>query len=471
MSQNVHTILVVDPDERSYKAFESALGASNSVLFVPNGKTAIDFPVSHAIDIVFVSHKLNGTDGMHFLGTFKKRFPSIPVVLIADKPEVDEVITAYRSGARELLVKPIDEKELVAVTRKILGLIANKKPKRRWFLPAKKKVQTDKSDKNNNDHIKKNSEKSKAIKKNTVVESEADSMINSMPFAEMLLESDSNQLMFDAPNDPPQLDKKTHSFEIKQAAYPLIKAFFFGPFQVFVNNRPIENWPSKKGKSIFAYLLLHHKKKIFRDVLMDLTWRKSDPDSARNCLNVTIHGLRRELQNIDPETEYILFKDECYYFNPEVEIRIDVDAFRSIWRKAQSIEHMQNLPAAISEYERAASIYRGDFLENELYDGWSSLDQENLKEVYLVILDKISENFMFHQNHRKAIRVCEKILEKDNCWEDIYRRLIVCYYRVGQRDKSLKLFRKCTRVLKDELEVKLASSTIELYKKIKENEL
>ena len=62
-------------------------------------------------------------------------------------------------------------------------------------------------------------------------------------------------------------------------------------------------------------------------------------------------------------------------------------------------------------------------------------------------------------------------MEKENCSEDIYRRLMVCYYHIGQRDKSLKLYKKCAKVLKDELEVKQTNKTIELYGKIKESQL
>jgi DNA-binding SARP family transcriptional activator len=286
-----------------------------------------------------------------------------------------------------------------------------------------------------------------------------------------LAESAGNPLMLDAPAHLMLNSTETLLAESGESAQPLIEGFYFGSFRVMVNQQPIEDWPSKKGKSIFAYLLLNHKKKIFRDVLMDLLWQKSSPESARNCLNVAIHGLRRALQDIDPHNDYILFKDECYYFNPKVDIKLDIKRFRSSWRKAQSIEHMENLSAATPEYERALAIYKGEFLEEELYDDWSSLDRENLKEVYLVILDKISENFTYQRKHHKAIRVCEKILEKDNCREDIYRRLMIGYYHIGQRDKSLRLYHKCAAVLKKELEVKLAKSTIELYRKIKENQL
>jgi DNA-binding NtrC family response regulator len=96
--------MVVDPDERSYKTIESVLGLKNSVLFVPNGKTALDLPNSKNIDIVFISRALNGTDGIVFLESFKKRFPTIPVVLIAEHPKVDEVISAFSGYSKDIWV-------------------------------------------------------------------------------------------------------------------------------------------------------------------------------------------------------------------------------------------------------------------------------------------------------------------------------------------------------------------------------
>lgn len=467
MFRDSHTILVVDPDERSYKTFESALGSKNNVWFVPNGNTAIKLPHSQNVDLIFVSHVLNGTDGNILLESFKKRFPSIPVVVLAENPTADEVLSTFRCGARELIIKPLDEEELIAITKKMFGFVSKKRPKRRWFFQVKTDAQKNNSGKNSSRHLKKVFQKPKQPESPAIDEPAEFQMQERIPLGD----DSSNSLAVDTLIHAEQPDNGSYTIAPVETTNPLIEAFFFGPFRVFVNNQSIENWPSKKGRSIFAYLIFHHKKKIFRDVLMDLFWQKSDPDSARNCLNVTIHGLRRVLQDIDPKNEYILFKDECYYFNPEVENRLDVDSFRSIWRKAQSIEREQNLSAAVYEYEQAAAIYKGDFLENDLYYEWSSLDKENLKEVYLVILDKIIENHMHHNNHRKVIGVSEKILEKDNCREDIYRRLMVCYYRIGQRNKALKLFRKCVKVLREELEVRPAAATIELYRKIKESQL
>ena len=467
MQDNSHTILVVDPDERSYKTFESVLGVSNRVLFVQNGQTAIDLPDTQNIDVIFVSDTLNGINGIMLLEAFKKKFPSLPVVFITEQPQVKEVITAFRSGARELIVKPIDAKELATVTQKILGFVSNKKPKSRRFLSIRKAMQPNSPEKNYKGYLKKIFQKSKEQKDLSVTDFDGFQAKEAAPKA---LDS-GNQLMDDPPADPVQPDKVTHLTVPPETMHLRIEAFFFGPFQIFVNNQPIENWPSKKGKSIFAYLILNHKRKIFRDVLMDIFWKKSCPDSARNCLNVTIHGLRRILEDIDPKSEFILFQDECYYLNPAIDLRLDVEEFRKRWRHAQSVEHNKGPLVAIPEFERAAGLYKGDFLEDEIYDSWSSLDRENLREIYLIILDRLSNFYTEDGQISTAIYLCERIIQKDNCREDIHRRLMQCHYYSGQRFKAIRQFRKCKEILKKELEVEPDHRTVKLYEQIKKGSL
>jgi DNA-binding SARP family transcriptional activator/FixJ family two-component response regulator len=466
MSDNPHTILVVDPDERSYRTFESVLGVSNRVLFVQNGQTAIDVPDTQNIDVIYVSDALSGTGGIMLLESFKKRFPSIPVVFISEQPKVDKVITAFRSGARELIIKPIDEKELVAVTQKIIGFLSNKKSKRRWFFITKKKsyLSPETGCKENTlGNIRKVFRKIKKRGDHSQFEIDQFYRKKSIHAGKNL----SNKLIVNENDSLKQKRKKRKHFKRIKKPNPHILAYFFGPFRILVNDQPIANWPSKKGRSILAYVILNRKKKIFRDVLMDLFWQKSCPDSARNCLNVTIHGLRRVLEDVNPKFEYIMFKDECYYFNPEIRIWLDVEEFRKAWRNAQSIEQHKGLTAAFMEFKRAAGIYKADFLEEEIYNSWSSFDRENLKEIYLVILEKISEYFMQNNDHIEARHTCESILEKDNCREDIHRRLMRCYFQNGQRERALKQFQKCTEALKTELEVEPTESTIELYQKLR----
>ena len=238
---------------------------------------------------------------------------------------------------------------------------------------------------------------------------------------------------------------------------------------MIVNGQAIEHWNNRKGRALFTYLAVNHKHRIYRDMLMETFWPNSDPNSARNSLNVALHSIRRTLQKVYPNYEYILFKGECYFFNPDLELWVDSEDFLQHWKIAQSIEREQGLEAALSAYERAAVAYKGDFLEEDRYESWPSAERENFKEICLFILDKLSKYYSLDGKPSTALSLCETILAHDNCREDIHRRVMRCYYRLGHRDRALKQFQKCVDVLKGELEVEPTHTTVELYHQIKQD--
>jgi DNA-binding SARP family transcriptional activator len=248
---------------------------------------------------------------------------------------------------------------------------------------------------------------------------------------------------------------------------PRLKIYLLGEFRAFLDDRPLLPWPSRKGKFIFAYLVMNHRRKICRDILMEKFWPNSTPESARNCLNVALHGVRRLLHSVDDKFEHILFKDECYFINPVIELWTDVEEFKKTWKEGQKRERENRVQDALQAYELAAEIYMGDLMEENLYEDWLILEREHLKEVYLLILDKVSNYYSLDGQPHTAIDLCEKMLEKDNCQEGVYRRLMTCYYRLGLKDKALRQFRRCTDVMERELEAEPTTETIRLYKRIK----
>ena len=218
---------------------------------------------------------------------------------------------------------------------------------------------------------------------------------------------------------------------------------------------------------LFAYIMLNHKRPLCRDVLMDRFWPHHQPDSSRNSLNVALHAIRQTLQELDPVRDFILFKDDCYGIHPDINIFIDAESFLGHWQRARTHEASKNGQAAIRELEAARELYTGEFLEDDLYDEWASMQRENFREMYLAVLDRLSENYLHMKEPQLAATLCESILEKDNCREDIHRRLMLCYYYTGCRDKALRQFKKCTEVLLAELEVEPTHATRELYSEIK----
>ncbi len=248
-----------------------------------------------------------------------------------------------------------------------------------------------------------------------------------------------------------------------------IEASFFGEFRTTIAGRQIRHWASRKGKSIWAFLLYNDSKPIFREALLEMFWPKVFPESARNCLNVTIHHIRQKIQGTGIRKDVVLFSNDCYLINPELRISSDVRHFLSHWNRSRFLQSDNRPGPAVSELELAASIYEGDFIQDEICEEWVLPQREKLREVYLEALENLSRIYSLNGKPKTAIEICSSILEKDDCREKVHRRLMLCYHRVGNRDQALRQFHKCSLILKRELEVKPSSKTIELYHKVRDD--
>ena len=430
-------LFIVSPDDKEILELENELNSYFQVLKLPDGKRALKLIKAQTIHIVVCARCLAHEDGLSVIRAIKKMNPGLPIICIASEPSDDFIISAFRAGVADFFKRPFKEKEIVVSIFSILAVRQNNRSTQKTHTPANT-AETPSTKPSFFNKIK-----------------SALSQIFSEPLNYKVTPSD---------NDASKRVPGTISSEP-----PSLRVNFFGDLHLISNEDTVTTWPGKKGKSIFAYLAFHHKRKISRDCLMDIFWPDSTMDSARNCLNVTLHGLRQMFHLLDANNEYILFKNECYFINPEIEISLDVEKFKYYWRLAQSSEREKGIEAALGEYELAAALYKGDFMEDDLYEGWTALDRENLKEIYLVILDRLSNYYSCDGKPVTAINLCEIILRKDSCREDVHRRLMRCYYRLGQRDKAIKQFRKCSEILNLELEVPPTKTTISLFQQIKKD--
>jgi DNA-binding SARP family transcriptional activator len=434
------TILVVDRDDKIYKIFGNVLCEKYNLVFIPSEalakKIVDDFPFS----LVCVGHCPDSSVGLSLIRILRSEHPALPVIFIARHPTVDLILSAFRAGARDIIADPFDPAELLDATARAALLVAAD--------PATNPP---------------NEPTPRFNLKNLWIQLRAANQ-GYVKFG-LPVDCSTYSLLGGGAAAATQCETPGAMQELRDTAR--MRILFLGNFQVLILDRIVDEWPSKKGKSIFAYLSYHSDRRISRDILMDVFWPKSMRDSARNSLNVAIHGLRKRLQQFDPEKEYIVFSNESYSINPEMEIWTDVNEFGDLWMKAQSLERNKGLEAAAAFYDQVASTYSGDFMSDELYEDWSTLERENLKEIFLVALEKISECRLQAGSLEETISICKVILERDGCREEIYRRLMCCYQKAGRRDKALCTYRQCVRSLKSELDVEPSAATIELYRKIK----
>ncbi|MEZ4714074.1 MAG: BTAD domain-containing putative transcriptional regulator [Caldilineaceae bacterium] len=262
------------------------------------------------------------------------------------------------------------------------------------------------------------------------------------------------------PTPPPEV------VEIDQE-HPALTIYCLGPFRVFQDSRPVNDWPSSKGLSIFKYLVTHRERPVAKEVLMDLFWPDASPDAARNNLNVAIYGLRRALRRTHPDYSHVLFQNDTYLLNPTMHIWVDVEEFVRHHTQGYQWEQVGKLAEAVEEYRAAEAFYQGEFLEEDRYEDWIVPVRQSLQDEYLNMLEHLSNYYLEQQDLEACILMANKMIAVDSCHEEAHRRLIRCYSRQGHQHMALRQFHLCVEALASELDVEPSAETQELYEQIR----
>lgn len=251
------------------------------------------------------------------------------------------------------------------------------------------------------------------------------------------------------------------------AKRPSLSVCCFGQFQVFEDEHLIDDWTNRKGKAIFKHLLMQRPKPVVKDVLMELFWPDSSPDAARNNLNVAIYSLRRALRNGYPDFSHILFQEDCYLINPDIDLWVDVDEFVRCIQDAEQLEKQGNIAEAIRCYHRAEALYQGELFAEDRYEEWILPERRNLHKIYIDVLTKLSDYHYSLGDYTSCASICQKLLLVEPCREETHRRLMTTYCRQGHKHLALRQYHLCVTHLKEELDIAPLPETTQLYEQIR----
>lgn len=269
----------------------------------------------------------------------------------------------------------------------------------------------------------------------------------------------------------------THPFESRRPwnlengavsadAAPRLVVCCLGPFQVYLNDKVVNGWRNRKSKSVFKYLVTRRDRSAAKEVLMDLFWPEASPEQARNSLNVAIYHIRHSL-SVPSSFSHVLFQDNCYRLNPELEVWVDSEAFSRHVGLARALEQRDELESTIREYRSAEALYAGAFLEEDRYDEWMAPMRQALEDGYLTVLDRLSQHYFEQQEYDRCVTVCHKMLAVDPCHEQAHRQVMRCYGRRDEANLALRQYQCCVRALDQELGALPSVPTTDLMDRIR----
>jgi DNA-binding SARP family transcriptional activator len=248
-----------------------------------------------------------------------------------------------------------------------------------------------------------------------------------------------------------------------------LTAHLLGTLRVTLNDVPVSDWPSRRGRALLQYLLVHRDPWSSREMLMEAFWPGAAPEAARNSLNVAVHGLRRALRTA-ADVPVVILDAGTYRLHPDLRLWLDVDEFERHVHCGRRLQEAGDLAGAITAYELAVSLYQGDFLADDLYEEWPVLHRERFRLTWLDTLDRLSHLYFGRAQYASCANLSQRIVERDACREDAHRLLMRCYARQGQPHLALRQFRTCAEALREQLGVEPAPATVALDELIRNHE-
>ncbi len=236
-----------------------------------------------------------------------------------------------------------------------------------------------------------------------------------------------------------------------------------GECSVAVNGRLLTtaDWGTAKARELFFYLIAFPSRR--KDQIGQVFWPDLSPGRLRSAFHITLYRLRRALGIND----CVLYENEQYTFNRQLDYWYDVDEFEALVARAEQLLSDEPLKAARA-LEEACALYRGGYLEGMDYadEEWCFWRREELARRYQGALQALGGLRLAHGDYSGALEAYRRLLASDPLREDIHRAVMRCLARSGDRSAALKHFQTVTELLDEQLGVEPLPETIELYEAI-----
>lgn len=229
---------------------------------------------------------------------------------------------------------------------------------------------------------------------------------------------------------------------------PLFAVRCFGSFEVDAGGRDVTQWTIQKARELLAYLIARGGSAVLRDEAAEALWPEGDLGQMQHLLSNAAYYLRRALKSVttDPDVQFFVTSGQRYHLRSGL-FRVDVDAFEGHLRRAEVLQGAD----ALSEYERALALYRGDFLAGEPYE-WAAPYRQEYQRKFIAAAHRAARLAMDCRDTAKATDFYRAILARDPIDEEAACGLMRCYARAGDLNGVRKVYKVLVESLRRELD-------------------
>ncbi|MEM7332857.1 MAG: BTAD domain-containing putative transcriptional regulator [Chloroflexota bacterium] len=235
----------------------------------------------------------------------------------------------------------------------------------------------------------------------------------------------------------------------------VLKVSLLGPYQIKIDDQPLNSLVSSKALGILFYLMLN-KRPFPRQTIASLFWGEMRDEDARRNLRGVVMKLRQNL------ADYLLIENQTVGFNFDSLYELDIEQFDSF--RASGIDE---------QLAQAISMHRGDFLaEFHLRDApefeyWQERERRKRHQLFLKTADDLIGRYELTGKYEAGIEIAQQLIDIEPTREASHRHLIRLFALDGQLDTAVDHYEGLVDILRNELQVDPADETVLLLHEIR----
>lgn len=231
-----------------------------------------------------------------------------------------------------------------------------------------------------------------------------------------------------------------------------MRVSLLGSFMMEYNGEKIlyHDYRSKQITKLLAYLILNRNKQIFNSTTAEIMFDDDDSNDPINALKALIYRVRNVLKKNFGNEKFILSSKGSYYWNPDIDVVVDVEEFAEMLKKAKyTDEENQHI-----YYEKASAFYKGRMLPMLAGDDWVDNESQYLESQALSVMLSLIKYYYDNKIDDKFEEIYGKFLKIDPYNENVYYYAISHYMDEGQEDLARKYYAQIEKLFAKDLGIK-----------------
>ncbi len=236
---------------------------------------------------------------------------------------------------------------------------------------------------------------------------------------------------------------------------PHIIIHTLGKAQVRVNGKLITSadWQTKSVRDLFFYFFIMEKP-VTKEKVGAAFWPDITLAQLKLRFKNNLYRLRHALGQ-----DVILYDDNFYRFNTDLDYESDMDQFESELALAR---RTQDISQQIEHYQNAVEMVQGSFLE-DIHADWAWHQRERLDQIYLSATLALARLLLKNGIREEAVKYCQRAIDRDPCLEEAHQLAMQIYAIMHDKPAITRQYRLCQKILRNTLGSDPSHETEEVY--------